>query len=539
MRMRYARMSGLVVALAVTGVAAAPATAQRPAQVAGTSTVTATVANGLADELDTALTDPRLTGSDVGLIVRDPAGNVLYTRNGDKRFVPGSNNKLLVSAAAVDGLGLNYTFTTSVVRSGTVTNKVLNGDLFLKGTGDPSITAAGYDALATKVAAAGITKVTGGLVADDTWFDNSRLGTEWAWDDEPYSYAAEISALTIAADSDLNTGVVGVSMGPGAAVGKPAVVTLSPANDYAHVVDNAVTSAAGSARTISVTRAHGTNNLVVTGSVPLAGSTSSSLRTVDEPELLAASVFRAALARHGVAVAKPTRTGTAAGATVVASSQSGPLSSVLPYFLKLSNNGHAEILLKALGRKVSGQGTSAAGIAAVGTFLTANGVDKSVLNTADASGLSRQDLVTPAQVTKLLTAVKSKSWFPTWYAALPIAGQPDRLVGGTLASRMAGTAAANNLHGKTGSLTGVSALSGYVSNKDGLQLTFSMFTNDYVAPSVKSLEDTVAVLIANSGGSATTAKADVAKLRKAQVVPDDPRTPVDESALECSWVGRC
>jgi D-alanyl-D-alanine carboxypeptidase/D-alanyl-D-alanine-endopeptidase (penicillin-binding protein 4) len=267
------------------------------------------------------------------------------------------------------------------------------------------------------------------------------------------------------------------------------------------------------------------------------------LVTFNEPELFAASLFRASLRKYGVVVTEPVteRAATPAG-SAIATVQSQPLREFLPEFLKLSNNGHAEILLKSLGRKFSNNGSAVEGAKAVAAFLTANGVDTRTVRTVDGSGLSRLDLITPEQITKLLTAVKGKPWFATWYAALPIAGEPDRMVGGTLRDRMSGTAAAKNVHAKTGSMTAVSALSGYVTSKAGEQLTFSILTNDHMAASadIRAIENSIAVLLANSGGPAAAAQKDLAKVRPEKQSPrDDPRTPVDESALECTWARAC
>src|SRR5262249_8772003 len=155
-----------------------------------------------------------------------------------------------------------------------------------------------------------------------------------------------------------------------------------------------------------------------------------------------ATIFREALLRHGVRVARETGYGaTPASASAIADRESMTLGELLVPFLKLSNNMHAEVLLKEMGRAVSGQGTGAAGLAAASGALTALGVDMSVQRQVDGSGLSRQDLLTNHQITTLLLAARAEPWYPVWYEALPIAGAPDRLVGGTLRSRMVGTAA--------------------------------------------------------------------------------------------------
>jgi D-alanyl-D-alanine carboxypeptidase/D-alanyl-D-alanine-endopeptidase (penicillin-binding protein 4) len=153
-----------------------------------------------------------------------------------------------------------------------------------------------------------------------------------------------------------------------------------------------------------------------------------------------------------------------------------------------------------MGAAASGAGTWSAGCEAILQAVSADGVDTSTLQLFDGSGLGRADYVTSDQTTKLLDAVRSKPWFDTWYDSLPIAGNPDQLVGGTLRHRMAGTAAANNLHGKTGSMTGVSALSGYVTDQAGHLLVFSMMSNNFVEGGITPLEDQVGVRLANYDG---------------------------------------
>jgi len=538
MRFQLGRRSGsVVVAVALSTAGAVPAVANQFQEAPPAASV-----QGLPEDLDALLADPRLNGGLAGVVVRKAAtGEVVYSRSGDKRFNPGSNEKVLSSAAALDILGPDHRFSTSVSYLGSRRGPIVTGNLYLKGTGDPTMTAADYDELAAKVKAAGITRISGGLVADDSWFDRVPLGTEWAWDDEPFAYAAQISALTVAVNDVFDTGVVRVNRGPGTAVGQPADVTLVPPNNYVKLVNKAVTGAAGSASTVAVARDHGTNTIVVTGSIPLGSAPGFNLRTVNDPSLYAASIFRTALYKHGVNVVKASTVGvTPDGTTPVTSRQSIPLSQLLPPFLKLSNNGHAEILTKSIGRKVHNQGTWSAGLRATSTFLSSVGVNATNLRMVDGAGLSRQDLVTPTEVTALLQGVQSKPWFTTWYNALPIAGNTAPLVGGTLANRMNNTAAANNVHAKTGSLTSVSALSGYVTNAAGEKLIFSILSKDWITASgVKSLEDSIAVTLANSGGAQTAAKRDLARMPKQRDIRNDPTTRVNESMLECSWVQAC
>ncbi|MEC3980571.1 D-alanyl-D-alanine carboxypeptidase/D-alanyl-D-alanine endopeptidase [Amycolatopsis sp. H20-H5] len=490
---------------------------------------------GLGQDLDTLLSNPALAGAQTGLVVRDAdTGAVLYSRHPESLLQPASNTKLLTSAAALDVLGPDYRFATTVSGDGKRAGSVLAGDLFLKGTGDPTLLAKDYQALAAQVAASGVKTVVGQLVADDTWFDSVRLGVGWAWDDEPYSYNAQISALSVSPDTDYDAGSVIVRVAPGQA-GRPAAVTVDPPSDYLKVVNTAVTGSAGSASSVVVDREHGTNTITVAGSIPAGGATDNEYMAVWNPTGFAASVFRKALADNGVRVLGSTAyRATPGSAAPLARRESIPLSGLLVPFLKLSNNMHAEILTKAAGRQVSGHGSWDAGLRALDAKLAGLGVDPAAFRTVDGSGLSRMDSVTTDQFAKLLVAAKSRSWFPAWYNALPVAGNPDRLVGGTLRARMAGTAAANNVHAKTGSLTGVSGLSGYVTAANGEKLVFSLLENNYLGGTPKSVEDAVAVRLATYTGAGDKSQPGLSP-RTARVAPADTR----RDALECSWVHAC
>jgi D-alanyl-D-alanine carboxypeptidase/D-alanyl-D-alanine-endopeptidase (penicillin-binding protein 4) len=479
----------------------------------------------LAADLDAILGTPGLAGADVGLVVRTLDGEVVYARDGAGRQQPASNAKLVTSAAALEVLGPDYRFTTSVSSTGRRYGSYLDGDLYLRGTGDPTMLARDYDALAAQVAASGVKLVRGKLVADDTWFDDVRLGTSWAWDDEPYYYSAQVSALTASPDTDYDAGSVIVRVAPGTD-GK-AVVTTEPPTDYVKIANTAVTGAAGSANTITVDRVHGANTFTVTGSIPAGGAATSEWMAVWEPTGYAAALFRAALSAHGVRLLGPTARGaTPANAAAVASRESMPLRELQVPFMKLSNNLHAEILVKAMGRKASGAGTWGAGLAAMAATLPGFGVDPATLSLRDGSGLSRMDQIAPDHLVALLDAAADRPWFPSWYAALPIAGVADRMVGGTLRNRMRGTAAEGAVHAKTGSLTAVSGLSGYVDTAGGERLVFSMITNNSIGVNVKALEDRVAIRLAEEGGPVTRGQE--------RTVPAGP-----EIELECSWQKAC
>ncbi len=196
--------------------------------------------------------------------------------------------------------------------------------------------------------------------------------------------------------------------------------------------------------------------------------------------------------------------------------------------MKLSNNMHAEALVKTMGAQTTGERSWDAGLERLHIFALEQGVTEGAIRLADGSGLSRKDLVTGAAVTDLLINVRDESWFDTYHEALPVAGIDERLVGGTLRYRMVDTPAAGNLRGKTGTLTGVTALSGYVTDADGRELVFSMISNNYL-DSPRSIEDALGVTLASwSEDSGAPA-----------VRPRTLRAPSGPAGVECSWVKAC
>ncbi|MFT0476651.1 D-alanyl-D-alanine carboxypeptidase/D-alanyl-D-alanine-endopeptidase [Pseudomonas antarctica] len=446
--------------------------------------------------LDQWLADPALQGATVSLVVRDArSGNTLYQHNPRTRLMPASNLKLLTTAAAMDLLGPQYRFSTQLLSNGIRQGDRLTGNLYLRGLGDPTIQFADYQALAAQLASQGVRQVQGDLVFDDTWFDAERLGVDWSHDDETTYYGAQISALTVSPNSDFDAGSVLVTAKAPVRVGVPVSVEVFPPTDYLQLSNRAVS---GPGNTYGINRRHGTNLLQLSGAVA-PGRQSQQLVSVWEPTQLVANLFEQALKQQGITVLGRRVMGATspAGVTVLAEHQSAPLQELITPLLKLSNNNMSEALLKAMGRKTANSGTAAAGVVAVAGFLKRQGVDTATLKQVDGSGLSRQNLVSAQTLTDLLLAASKQPWFNAWYNALPIAGNTDRMTGGSLRYRLRGTPAQNNLHAKTGSMGGVSSLSGYITGAHGRRLVFSMISNNYVVAGaqVKALENRVAVAL--------------------------------------------
>ncbi|HCA88541.1 MAG TPA: D-alanyl-D-alanine carboxypeptidase/D-alanyl-D-alanine-endopeptidase [Streptomyces sp.] len=482
----------------------------------------------LEDAIDRILEDERLDGAAAGVVVQDAeSGAVLYEHRPDSRLMPASNTKLPTSAAAMALLGPDHRFRTDVLSEGERRGRELRGDLYLRGTGDPTVLAEDYDRLAAEIAASGVKRVTGDLVADDTRFDEQRLGRSWAADDESAYYSSQISPLTVAPDTDYDAGTVLVEAAPGAGPGDEPEVTVTPPNDYVTIDVGGTTVAEGERDTLSIEREHGGNTIVVDGDIPVGANPTLSWTSVWEPTGYAAAVFSDALAEHGVRVSGGTRLGEATpeGATVLAVHDSMRLENLLVPFMKLSNNNHAEVLTKTIGYEATGSGSWRAGLEAVEKYLKKEDVETGTVRQVDGSGLSRMNVFPAEELAQLLVSVRDAPWFDAWHDSLPVACEKDRMVGGTLRSRMCGTPAASNAHAKTGSLTGASGLSGYVTDADGRELVFSILTNNHLASSVKSIEDAIVVTLASHGRDGTKT-----------VSPRSVRTGAPGGELECSWL---
>jgi D-alanyl-D-alanine carboxypeptidase/D-alanyl-D-alanine-endopeptidase (penicillin-binding protein 4) len=440
-------------------------------------------------------------------------GRTLYEENADKLLRPASNMKLFTVAAALDRLSPDYRFKTSVYApappdaAGTV-----RGDLIVYGRGDPSIAARFHDGdyqraiddLAGRIAAAGVKRVEGDLIGDESYFTGAPFGLGWTWDDLTWYFGAEVSALSV------NDNSLDLFVRPGASVGAPCVVTTGPPTPLASIINRATTVPAGTKRDVSVYRSLGENVIEVGGQLPLDDPGYTGSVAISRPALVFVYMLRSSLAQRGVTITGRSRTIDArerkgvplqtSSLTEITSLQSPPLSLIAAQTLKPSQNLYAELILRTLG-KVTGidatRNSDEAGVEAVKAFLRQAGIRADDLVIADGSGLSRRDLITADATLRLLAHMSRHRYANAVRDALPVAG-----VDGTLSRRMKGTAAANNLRAKTGTINGVSTLSGYVTSAGGERLAFSIMLNNYVEglDSRRSFIDIIAVLLASYAG---------------------------------------
>jgi serine-type D-Ala-D-Ala carboxypeptidase/endopeptidase (penicillin-binding protein 4) len=464
--------------------------------------------------VDSLLDDARFHNAFWGVLIVDPAtGDTLYARNAHKLFMPASNMKVITSSVALTELGADYHFQTVFATRGRIHDGTLSGDLLVTGRGDPTVSdhmmhdaMLPLRAVADSLVAHGIHRITGHVVSAGDAFPDADLGFGWAWDDLSQPYAAGIDELTF------NEGFGAVTIRGGRHPGALAHVSTAPLPDYP-LVRSRVTSVTPGGGTptlepvVTLDAAHGT--LVVDGTVA-PGDTTTVL--VAYPNAATAYLYALAdaLRQRGIALrASPvtmpeedrpgafaTRDRLAARSapvTTVFTLASPPLREILPPLLKPSQNQIAEILFKTMGLERTGIGSADSARRVVEAQLTSWGVPPDEYVIRDGSGLSRHDYLAPATLVRVLSVMQHDTAYHAFYDALPIAG-----VDGTISDRMRGTAAAGNVHAKTGFVDRARSLSGYVATADGVGLIFSFLCNNWTVPvhDVEQVQDAIATRLA-------------------------------------------
>jgi D-alanyl-D-alanine carboxypeptidase/D-alanyl-D-alanine-endopeptidase (penicillin-binding protein 4) len=438
---------------------------------------------------DSLVEVPEFRSAHWGILIVDPGrGETLYSRGADKLFMPASNQKLITGAVALAQLGAEYRWPTTLLARGPVRAGVLEGDLVVRGWGDPSVSAhmRGGDALAPlrtlgdSLRARGIARVRGRIVAAPSPFTDAPLGYGWAWDDLDESYSAGIDAL------NFNEGFTEVVVHGGARAGDPVVATTRPAFTYPQLIVRARTvaratngaSAADSLAArpaIKLAQDSSRAGVLVSGTIAAGDSTVVEIAFRDQPAAYVAAL-REALRGSGLAI-EDAQTDTTARLDSLATMLSPPLREILPFFEKPSQNQIGELLFKTLALAKTGVGTADSAQQVVSRQLLAWGAPADGFVVRDGSGLSRHDYLSPRTLVQVLDAMRRSPDYQIYYNALPIAS-----VDGTIRNRMKGTPAAGNVHAKTGTLDKVRALSGYVTAADGRVLLFSALCNNYVVP---------------------------------------------------------
>jgi D-alanyl-D-alanine carboxypeptidase/D-alanyl-D-alanine-endopeptidase (penicillin-binding protein 4) len=488
--------------LVLLGAGSLTAQGVRAEALPGTGHSAARVAS-LGRDLSAILSDPNLADATWGVsIVSCDNGEPLFRYDDQRNRQLASNIKLLTTATALHRLGGDYRYTTDLFLGGDLAgNGELAGNVVIRSTGDPSISPSfGIDpremirGWAARLDSLGVKSVENILV-DASYFDDIPYAPGWAWDDESYGFNAQISAAAIYDNS------IEVTVTPGKSPGASVSIDISPSTAYVTLKVMAVTSRSDSASTIDVRRERGGSVIVVNGNIAAGSEPYIEHISVEKPPLFFATLVREEFERLGITVhggaydaADYPERFTYSSLRKTATHTSPPLRDIVAATNKQSLNLAAEMLTKKLGREASGTGSTAAGVESIRRLLGEAGVETEHIRLYDGSGLSRQDMIAPADITTLLRWVHRSAIAGDFTASLAVAGKD-----GTLANRMKGTLAENNVVGKTGYLNGIRALSGYARTRDGELVAFSIVANNYSVPTsvINTTQDLIVMRLAS------------------------------------------
>jgi D-alanyl-D-alanine carboxypeptidase/D-alanyl-D-alanine-endopeptidase (penicillin-binding protein 4) len=453
----------------------------------------------LKARLDAIFTSPALAGAKVSVMVLDAeSGKPIYSRNEKSGLNAASNVKLVTSAAALALLGPEFRWKTAVLglapaEGGRAINPAgeLQGDLFLRVSGDPTLTTQDLAELASELAAIGLRKVRGGVVVDASAFDSATVGPSYDEKDDSAAFRAPSSAAS------LNSNAVTVIITPGPSAGAPARVVLDPPSSNLVMAGRVTTAAKGPAAPIVQTSdaGNGQTRVTVSGRIRLGSEPRIVLRRIIQPDLFLGQTFKQILQKRGITIDKPVRVAAAPkdGLRTLGSHDSPTLAVVVHELGKRSNNFVAEQVLRTLGAEVMGRpGTWQKGLDAVARYLESMGIAKASYTMRNGSGLYDSNRFSAEQIaTVIRSAMRDFRISGEFLASLAVSGAD-----GTLANRMAGSAAERYLRAKTGTLAKVSCLSGVAGAPGQKPLVFSFLMNDVRSPvEARVLQDQASELL--------------------------------------------
>jgi D-alanyl-D-alanine carboxypeptidase/D-alanyl-D-alanine-endopeptidase (penicillin-binding protein 4) len=458
--------------------------------------------------VDSVVTTRPLDRTHWGIAVRDAeSGEWLVRLNAERHFIPASNTKLVVTSVALGELGAAYRYETPVfVRAADGDSSA--AEVLIIGRGDPTFSARFHetdysvtDTMADAIAAAGIRRV-GDITIDASFFGDRPVHGTWEVADLTEAFAAPVDAFAV------GEGTVQLVLAGGESPGRPASVSTVGPNGLQRVAWHLSTDTTGARTRVAIDDLNRTDTIVITGSIA-AGNVDTIRVAVTHPARFAARALEFALRTRGIRVdgdirivrdsaeAELLRQQLHADYRRITTITSPPLTEIVAAILRPSQNWMAEQLLKTLGAERRGIGGWSSGIDVERRYLIGTAsLDSTTFFLRDASGLSAQNLLAPEGIVDLLAHARRQPWGQAWYEALPEPGLEE----GTLESRL--LPLRGRLRAKTGSITNVNTLSGYVTTNDGRQLIFSVMTNGsgVSAAAVRQGVDRIIEALAAEGG---------------------------------------
>ncbi|MBU1099165.1 MAG: D-alanyl-D-alanine carboxypeptidase/D-alanyl-D-alanine-endopeptidase [Bacteroidetes bacterium] len=443
--------------------------------------------SNVVTKLEGVLSNKFFTSTSTALEIYNLSENkLIYSKNAGLLLRPASTLKILTSLTALYYLDEAYTFDTKIYYTGKIINSVLYGDLFVVGGGDPEFDLESLSLLATKISDSGIKKITGNLYGDVSMCDSLFWGNGWMWDDDPYAFTPYLSPLI------LNKSVSEIHYSPGE-IGSPVEVSVTPQSKFFNIL-NTSTTIAEDTSDFHVTRdwLNRSNELLVSGTLSRKAKSDTVYRNIFAPQNFFLQVFSEYLDSTGINFSGiiDTLEVPDSGATpLLIFSQ--PLDTVLFYMNKESDNLNAEMVLRALAKKRNEKRVSAKdGMISLDSLITKVGLNPKTYKIADGSGLSFYNLITAELLSEVLryTYYHYPDIYYRLINTLPIAG-----IDGTLKDRLKKNGCYNNLKGKTGTISGVSCLTGTLKSSSGDDILFTIMMQNYVASAriARTLQDKI------------------------------------------------
>ncbi|MER2039231.1 MAG: D-alanyl-D-alanine carboxypeptidase/D-alanyl-D-alanine-endopeptidase [Solibacillus sp.] len=412
----------------------------------------------------------------VTVTIRDRAtGTIVYTYRGNHLMRPASNMKILSGAATLAKLGEKYRFKTQLFMDSTLNHGVLNGNVYVLGQGDPTISEADLTHFAKVLKERGIEKIDGQLVGDDSYFPGDTLPPGVDEEGETHYYGARVSAITMSPNSDFDASTIIVTAIP-KNVGEKPTYNVIPDLCGMHITNEAITVASGEENTLEVRRRNGTNQIVILGNLPQEENAKVWV-SMQNPTKNTLQLWKGICEREGIEFLQDEVV--AAGivpqkAQLIYTHDSCTVGEIFSIFMKLSNNSIADIFTKTMGKLQYGVGDYETGIRVIKAYLDEQQIEIEDWRFVDGSGLSHGIRLSSNGISKLLFELQKEAYFNIFFDSLPVAGNTDRLIGGTLKDRFLESEYENRIFAKTGYIHEVNTLSGYLTGNSGKQYIFSV-----------------------------------------------------------------
>ena len=421
-------------------------------------------------------TDPSIN---VGIEIRDAStGAIIFQKNNNRIYTPASSLKILTAIAGLQYLGPQYQFTTELLSSGAIKDNRLEGDVILKFSGDPTLTMRDIDALFATLRKKGVKTITGNLYVDSSAFDDVGIGPGWMWDELRFCYAAPVGAVIV------NHNCMPFEIYPGARTGNLARANMKSDAPLVEIINTVQTVSASQQASCPLEMNIDDDNKIHMSGCLASGKYNTNLEaSVTNLEAYVSAILKKSLLNNQMVLQGTIKQGGASlASTLVDSKTSEPLSELMTSMLKRSDNVIANAIYKKIGQtyfhgSATWSNSQKAELALLHKFT---GMPLLNITAIDGSGLSRYNQVTPNALVTTLVSVYRGKYFSTFYNALPISG-----IDGALKYRLSDRNMTGRVHAKTGTMSSVKTIAGYVKTAHHDTLAFVIMVNGFRGPNYK------------------------------------------------------